>query len=189
MGETEPNDGDEAPERDEVDAGEPQEHPEQDEARSEDDADDVAENVEPPKDATSRRNFLDHAIVGGSAVVGLAAVYPALRFLEPMPGVAAASAVVAGVADFPPGTSRSARLGQTPVLVLRDEAGTFRAYEAVCPHLQCVVRFSADNGDIECACHGGKFALSGSPKSGPPKQPLKVLRVNVIGDDVVVSKT
>jgi cytochrome b6-f complex iron-sulfur subunit len=155
---------------------------------AEDEADDTHTPAADATPATSRRRFLDTTIVGGSAVVGLASVYPALRFLEPLAGAAAASAIVAKVADFSAGTSKSARLGDTPVLVIRDDEGTFRAYEAICPHLQCVVHFAKATDEIACACHGGKFSLSGSPKAGPPKRPLKVLRVNVIGDDVVVSR-
>jgi cytochrome b6-f complex iron-sulfur subunit len=142
-----------------------------------------------PTESASRRSFLDTAIVGGGAVVGLSALYPAVRFLEPVGAEASDATMVGRVADLAPGTSRAARLGETPVLIIRDLDGTFRAYEAICPHLQCVVRFAKETDDISCACHGGRFSLNGSPKSGPPKQPLVVLRVNVIGEEVLVSRT
>jgi cytochrome b6-f complex iron-sulfur subunit len=161
-----------------------------DDSEHEGEADGEPDEVAPGAAAaeTSRRQFLDTAILGGTVVVGAASAYPAVRFLEPVEGATATSATVARVDDFPAGTAKSARLGETPVLVLRDVEGTFRAYVAVCPHLQCVVHYARQRREIACACHGGRFSLTGSPKGGPPKQPLEVLRVNVVAGNVVVTR-
>jgi Rieske Fe-S protein len=41
---------------------------------------------------------------------------------------------------------------------------------------------------VWCACHNGRFDLTGRNVGGPPPRPLDQLEVAVRGDDVVVSR-
>jgi cytochrome b6-f complex iron-sulfur subunit len=141
-----------------------------------------ADSPKPP-----RREFLDFAISGVAATVGLAAAYPLVRFLEPTPGASASSVVLGPVDEFARGTGRSALLGEQPILVLRASDGSFRAFVAICSHLQCVVRYVAEHDWIECACHGGRFSADGRALAGPPSEPLQALHVEVVDGAVVVS--
>jgi cytochrome b6-f complex iron-sulfur subunit len=72
--------------------------------------------------------------------------------------------------------------------LLRTASGEFRAFEAVCTHLDCTVQFKKDLGVIWCACHNGKYDLNGRNISGPPPRPLNPYKVIVQGEEVFVSK-
>ncbi len=135
----------------------------------------------------ARRGFLDTAVNGTAAVVGVAALYPAARFLAPDPNVQAPSVVAGKVEEFERGGAKTILVADRPVLVLRGADGTFRAFLAICPHLACVVHFAKESGLIECGCHGGRFSLEGRNVAGPPPQPLEAMRVEVVDGNVVVS--
>jgi len=136
-----------------------------------------------------RRAFLDLAITGTAGAVGVAALYPAVRFVEPVSEGAATSKAVGKVNDFEPGSAKSLLLGDIPVLIVRLKDNSFKAYVATCPHLGCVVHYEADDDAILCACHRGRFAVEGHNVSGPPVRPLDALRVDTTSDGtVIVSK-
>ena len=59
---------------------------------------------------------------------------------------------------------------------MRTPDGQFRAFSAVCTHLDCTVQYKADTSQIWCACHNGLYDLSGNVVSGPPPRPLETLR-------------
>lgn len=134
-----------------------------------------------------RREFLDLAISGVAATLGLAAIYPVARYLEPAAGGAVRSMVLGPEAEFERGTARAALLGERPVVVLRAADGSFRGFLAICTHLQCVVHYNAEHDWIECACHDGRFSSDGRPLAGPPAEPLQALQVEVVDGAVVVS--
>ncbi len=41
---------------------------------------------------------------------------------------------------------------------------------------------------IWCACHNGRYDLTGKNVSGPPPRPLEEFHVNVRGDEIIVSR-
>ncbi|WBB60811.1 Rieske (2Fe-2S) protein [Streptomyces sp. WMMC500] len=68
------------------------------------------------------------------------------------------------------------------VVVTQPEPGEFKAFSAVCTHQGCLVS-SVEDGTINCACHGSKFAIAdGSVAHGPATQPLPAEDVRVEGD-------
>jgi cytochrome b6-f complex iron-sulfur subunit len=117
-------------------------------------------------------------------------LYPILRYVIPPPQAeAAAGAVPAGkTKDFPPNSGKIIRFGARPAIVVRLATGEFRAFSAVCTHLQCTVQYRPDLELVWCACHNGRFDLTGRNVGGPPPRPLDQLEVAVRGDDVVVSR-
>ena len=73
------------------------------------------------------------------------------------------------------------------VIVTQPEAGHFRAYDANCTHMRCIITWLAD-GLIQCPCHGSQFRISdGSVVRGPATRSLDTRAVTVSGDIVVVS--
>lgn len=76
--------------------------------------------------------------------------------------------------------------GEAAVLV-RLESGDFAAYSAVCTHQGCEVAYNAEEGTLDCPCHGSVFdpAQEGEPRGGPAQQPLPEIPVNVQNGEVV----
>jgi cytochrome b6-f complex iron-sulfur subunit len=138
----------------------------------------------------TRRRFLDWLLSGSAGGLVAVLLYPIVRYIAPPPqSEAAADAVVVGkVKDFPPGSGKVVRFGNRPAIVVHLPGGEFRAFSAVCTHLQCTVQYRTDLELIWCACHNGRFDLAGRNVGGPPPRPLDPLEVAVRGDDVVLSR-
>jgi Rieske Fe-S protein len=88
-------------------------------------------------------------------------------------------AVLARVADIPVGGGRV--FAERQVVVTQPEAGTVRAFSAVCTHQGCTVA-EVKGGTINCPCHGSRFRVAdGSVAGGPASRPLAAVRVTVDG--------
>jgi nitrite reductase/ring-hydroxylating ferredoxin subunit len=71
------------------------------------------------------------------------------------------------------------------VLIVQPESGTFKAYNAACPH-QGVQLGAPQNDVITCPAHHSKFkADDGSRISGPATRGLTEIAVTVQGADIV----
>lgn len=140
---------------------------------------------------TSRRRFIHIMLGGGVASLLASFLYPILRFvLPPKVGEAVQSTVVAGkVGDLKPNSGKIFKFGNRPGLLILTAAGEYKAFSAVCTHLQCTVQYRPDHTAIWCACHNGQFNLNGQVMSGPPPKPLLQYGVAVKGEDIVVSRT
>ena len=141
-------------------------------------------------DNLSRRRLLDVLLSGSVAGFVGAVLYPVARFLTP-PNVQEAvtnSVDAAKVSDVAPNTGKIFRFGSKPGILIRLPSGEWRAFSAVCTHLQCTVQYRSDLEQMWCPCHNGHFDLSGKNVSGPPPAPLEAYDVNVKGDEVVVSR-
>ncbi len=117
-------------------------------------------------------------------------VYPAIRFMDP-PDVpeAAVNEVAAGkVQDLKANSGKIVKFGSKPVLLVRVDDKEWKAFSAVCTHLNCTVQFRDDTRQIWCACHNGTYDLNGKVVSGPPPAPLEEFTVRLRGDDVVVAR-
>jgi Rieske Fe-S protein len=139
---------------------------------------------------STRRSFIDLLLSTSLGATVLSIVYPVLQFLIP-PALSESQQnnVIAGTADeFKPNTARIFKFGSRPGILVRTPAGDFRAFTAVCTHLNCTVQYRDDLQQIWCACHDGHFDLNGINVAGPPPRPLEQYAVNLSGDDVVVSK-
>jgi len=138
----------------------------------------------------SRRRLLDVFLSGGFLAFLGAVFYPVARYLMPpeTQELATTTVVAAKTADLKPNTGKIFRFGSKPGLLLRLPSGEWRAFSAVCTHLQCTVQYRADLERIWCPCHNGHFDLSGKNVAGPPPAPLETFDVIVKGDDVVVSR-
>jgi cytochrome b6-f complex iron-sulfur subunit len=119
-----------------------------------------------------------------------AAFYPIARYIYP-PAASESSVsrvLAAKLGDLARNTAKIFRFGARPAILINTPEGTLKAFTAVCTHLECTVQYDSDSSVIWCACHKGKFDLHGQVLSGPPPRPLEAYRVDVQGDDVVVSK-
>jgi Rieske Fe-S protein len=138
----------------------------------------------------NRRQFTNFLLAGGLLGWIGSALYPLLSFLKP-PEVAEAnvSSVKAGLASaFANNSSEIVKFGRKPVILIRTEGGDFRAFGATCTHLDCIVQYRSDLKQIWCACHNGLYDTRGRNISGPPPRPLEEYAVNVVNDEIMVSR-
>ena len=85
-------------------------------------------------------------------------------------------------------TGKIVKFGNRPALLVRVRRNEWKAFSAVCTHLNCTVQFSDATQQIWCACHNGVYDLNGKVVSGPPPAPLEEYAVKVRGDEVVISR-
>jgi cytochrome b6-f complex iron-sulfur subunit len=138
----------------------------------------------------SRRSLLSWLLGAGVSASLASFFYPVLRFLNP-PHIteAAVNEVAAGkVQDLKPNAGRIIKFGNKPALLVRVSETEFKAFSAVCTHLNCTVQYQESSRQIWCACHNGTYDLNGRVVSGPPPNPLEEFAVLVRGDDVVISR-
>jgi len=139
---------------------------------------------------TPRRGFLNMLLGTGTVATLGAVLYPVFRFMVPPKVVesSASTVVAAKVADMKPNLGRIFKFGSKPGLLVQTPDGEYRAFSAICTHLDCTVQYRQEEKLIWCACHNGRYDLTGKNVSGPPPRPLEEFKVNVRGDEIVVSR-
>lgn len=142
-----------------------------------------------------RRTFLDAILGIGFVSTAISILYPVWRYVIP-PAAAepATDSVIAGkVSEFKPNTGALLKFGTRPAILVRTSDGQWKAFNAVCSHLECTVQYKAETSQIWCACHNGFYDLSGAVVSGPPPRPLENFTVKLRGEpgqeEVVISRT
>ena len=95
-------------------------------------------------------------------------------------------AVVAKVADVPPGTAKVVIVAGRPV-ALFNVGGTFYATDNVCLHRGGPVGEGTLEGTcVTCPWHGWEYDVRTGANLGNPTAMLRTYRVAVEGDDVTV---
>ena len=129
----------------------------------------------------------------GSGIVAsiVSFIYPAVRYIIPPPVAESASSfvVAAKVGELKNNAGKIFKFGSRPALLVRLADGNYRAFSAVCTHLNCTVQYRSDLQEIWCACHNGLYDLEGRNVSGPPPRPLETFEVHLQGEDVVVTRS
>lgn len=137
-----------------------------------------------------RRRLLNLLLGSGTVATMGAIFYPIFRFMVP-PRVAesaASSVVAAKITDLRPNQGIIFKFGSKPGLLVQTPEGEYRAFDAICTHLDCTVQYREDDKQIWCACHNGRYDLTGRNISGPPPRPLESYVVNVRSDEIIVSR-
>jgi cytochrome b6-f complex iron-sulfur subunit len=138
-----------------------------------------------------RRQFLRY-MLGGSLAAWMGAVlYPIIAYLKPpaQAEVEVSSVRVGVLDDIKKDSGQIVRFGSKPVLLVRTAEGELKAFSATCTHLDCTVQYRSDMGVIWCACHNGKYDLTGRNIDGPPPRPLDAFRVFLKDNEVFVAKS
>ena len=138
-----------------------------------------------------RRQFTNTVLTGGLLGWLGSVLYPIISYLRPpeVPEANVASVKAGTASDFPTNTAQIVKFGRKPVILIRTDAGDFRAFSATCTHLDCIVQYRTDLKQIWCACHNGLYDTRGRNVSGPPPRPLDEFSVNVVNDEILVSRT
>lgn len=138
-----------------------------------------------------RRTFLSWVLTGGVFATMGSFLYPVVRFLNP-PRITevAVNEVDAGKpSELKPNSGKIVKFGSKPAILIRISDTEWRAFSAVCTHLNCTVQYRDTTQQIWCACHNGTYdRMTGHVVSGPPPNPLEEYAVNLRGDSVVISK-
>ncbi|WP_432987456.1 ubiquinol-cytochrome c reductase iron-sulfur subunit [Dactylosporangium sp. CA-233914] len=93
---------------------------------------------------------------------------------------------VAKKADIPVGGGKIVS-DDGGTVITQPEAGTYKAFTAICTHQLCVVTDVANN-NINCKCHGSTFSASdGSATNPPATEPLKEKKLRFDGDDIYIT--
>jgi Rieske Fe-S protein len=139
---------------------------------------------------SGRRSVINWLLGTWAAGVLGAILYPVVRYIVPpeIPEAASASVRAGAASTLAPNSGRIVPFGSTPAIVVRTATGDLRAFAATCTHLACTVQYRDDLQYIWCACHNGHYDLTGRNISGPPPRPLEAYEVNVMGDELVISR-
>jgi cytochrome b6-f complex iron-sulfur subunit len=138
----------------------------------------------------NRRDFLGALLGGGFFAWIISLFYPVVKYLNPpeIEEVNVSSVKIGAVEDMEKDSGKIIKFGNKPVVVIRKPTGEYAAFSAVCTHLDCIVQYRKDYGQIYCACHNGRYDLNGRNVSGPPPAPLKKYGIAINKDEVVVFK-
>jgi Rieske Fe-S protein len=139
---------------------------------------------------TNRRGLFQWLLGGGILASVASFVYPVIRFMmPPQVAEAAVNEVGAGkISDLKPNSAKIVKFGSKPVLLVRVNETEWKAFSAVCTHLNCTVQYKPEGTQIWCACHNGTYDLNGKVVSGPPPRGLDEFAVHVRGEDIVVER-
>ena len=100
-------------------------------------------------------------------------------------GSASASGSIGKTSQVPVGGAKIFKAEK--VMVSQPSEGEFKAFSTVCTHQGCPIT-KMDGDEIECGCHGSRFAVAdGSVVNGPATKPLEELKATVKGDNLTVS--
>jgi len=140
--------------------------------------------------ALDRRGIIGWLVGGGFIASIVSFLYPAVKFMIP-PTIpeAAVNEVPAGkVSDLKPNSGKIIKFGSRPVILIRVSETEWRAFSAICTHLNCTVQYQEARHEIWCACHNGFYNLNGQVVAGPPPRPLESYAVRVRGEEIVISR-
>lgn len=140
--------------------------------------------LDPPAElpGTSRRTLL--AGIGGLSIVGISgcAVYGDTSDDAPA-GRPGKGELLVKVSEVP--EAGGVLLEDAKLVVTQPEAGTFKAFSAICTHQNCTVS-QVEDGIIFCPCHKSEFDLNGEVVGGPAPSPLPEQAITVKGDEILM---
>lgn len=139
---------------------------------------------------TTRRGFLNYLMSITGIGFGASILYPLFSFLKPpkQNEVEVSSVLACKLSEIEKETHKIIRFGNKPVILIRTAEDKLVAFSAVCTHLDCTVQYKKEMGTIWCACHNGKYDLTGRNISGPPPRPLDPFVVKLKGEEIYISK-
>jgi cytochrome b6-f complex iron-sulfur subunit len=159
-------------------------------------------------DVTRRGFLLLQTLKGAFGVTLLVILYPVAWFLRPRKATTSGALEVVApfkLNELATTPSNPFNFGGKPCLVVMTPEGAqrlaagqspgsddVRAFNAVCTHVDCTVKYRAATSDIFCSCHEGTYDLNGHNVAGPPPRPLEAYRVTLRGEkgqeEIVVSR-
>ncbi len=141
---------------------------------------------------SNRRDFLTKILAAWSLLVVAPIAKAILEYVTPRrtSETRRETIRVASTEDLAPNTARIFKVGKDPVIVVHTPSGQYKAFNARCTHLGCVVQYTTDEGPphFGCNCHGSQFDINGKNIVGPASRPLVPYRVIIRESSVLVAK-
>lgn len=150
-------------------------------------SDDVTESRPAEARILTRRGFLEWLLAALVAFGGLLGLAGLLAYLRPGVEGSWGAVEVARAAAIPSGQAVVVPFKGSTALVIHLEQ-RFVAFSAACTHAGCLVAWDPDQGRIICPCHLGIFDTEGNVVSGLPSRPLPKLRVEQVGDRLLLAE-
>lgn len=153
--------------------------------------------AEQSKPTTADRRTVLRTTALGVAAAGIGATAAACSNSNSMPQGSNATTAQTGDAGGSGAGSTLATTSQVPVkggfinqdvavVVTQPSAGEYKAFTAVCTHMQCIVG-SVTNNVIQCPCHNSQYnASTGAVIAGPAPAPLAAKSIKVDGSNIVL---
>lgn len=141
-----------------------------------------------------RRSFLDYLIGGGILGTIAAVFYPISRYLRPpeIPEANQSQVTASSLAELKAAENKYKifKFGRQLGIVVLMPDEEIRAFSAICTHLDCTVQYLPGQNILWCACHNGKYDMTGRNIAGPPPRPLEQWAVHYdqATDNIYVSK-
>lgn len=149
---------------------------------------------DPDLENTSRRGFLQVSAGAVASVCAGCHVFIGNRSSDvSMAPDAQSKEVALALAKYPkldkPGGQLVVEVGgdDEEVLVFRRKDGELAAVNLSCTHQGCDVDYVVETDEIDCPCHGSRFAVAdGKVLEGPAEDPLKTYAIRVEGESVII---
>jgi cytochrome b6-f complex iron-sulfur subunit len=150
-------------------------------------------SIEEEVDSPGRRTFMASVIGAASAAYAAGIGYVIYQYMSTGIEVVDQSSLkevkVDGADALVNNSAKLFKYGSKPGIIIKNDAGEYHAFTAVCTHLGCTVSYQPDKKRIFCACHGGIYdPNTGKNISGPPPAPLAPFKVLAQKDGIFVEK-
>lgn len=80
---------------------------------------------------------------------------------------------IEALVDLAPGEGAVVKYDGKKLALYKDERGSIRALDPVCPHAKCYVAWNDSEKSWDCPCHGSRFDVNGKILTGPVMHELK----------------
>lgn len=140
----------------------------------------------------NRRDFLARILGAWSILVVAPVAKVILEYVTPRKAADTRRETIriASTDELVPNTARIFKVGKDPVIVVHTATGQYKAFNARCTHLGCVVQYTTEEGPphFGCNCHGSQFDINGKNIVGPASRPLTPYRVIIRETSIFVAK-
>lgn len=136
----------------------------------------------------TRRDFFNEVAAGALGIAAVGATIVTVKYLSPNVLFEPPARFRVGTPDDFPVNSVTYFQDQK-VYIVRTRDGDFFAETAVCTHLGCITKWNPEANQIQCPCHGSKFARDGKVEHGPAPRPLPHFAIRLMPDGTLMVDT